>query len=460
VPHERLVLEDLEAELAAVTAALAEARAEVDVLRELLGDGREALAAPSVTVDPAGVVLAVDGWTWAEPPTVGAPLGVAFTEDGGRVVARLAQREWIGVDEHHLVLRAGRAVALEVAPVEGGHRIAFRDVSAQRVLDLATEHRRRMRAVSQLAGALARELSDPMSIVQGRLELLLDLGVNDGAAVRKHLGVALDHSRRVSATLRNLRLVGRTAAPTAPVPFRSVVDEAIDLIGPRAGQVVVRIEPDDLAIGCDQALTARACASLARQALEAAGRGIVQLRARRVRSHVVVRIGAGGRASGEPLTELDDLALDRTLLASVGGTLAARRVGSAPQFELTLPTPTVHRARRRPVRGRLLLVAPTLGQAVHMLLERDGYDFVVERTADGATRRMEEQPCDVVVTELLLDDGDSGLSLAELFDRRWPGAPVVLVAEELPVQIPPRLTAIRWPASRRELLAALGRARG
>ena len=39
------------------------------------------------------------------------------------------------------------------------------------------------------------------------------LGVTDPDATRRHLSVALEHARRISATLRNLRLVGPTRDP-------------------------------------------------------------------------------------------------------------------------------------------------------------------------------------------------------------------------------------------------------
>ena len=81
-------------------------------------------------------------------------------------------------------------------------------------------------------------------------------------------------------------------------------------------------------VGGEQALTARVLASLIRQCLESVGRGPIHVRARRMRSQVVLRIGPSGRATGDVIPDGEELALDRTLLASVGGELIARRAGT------------------------------------------------------------------------------------------------------------------------------------
>lgn len=411
-----------------------------------------------LTVDRDGRVVRVAAWPWSSPPLPGAPFGAAFDAESGAQLDRLIARRWIGAGEVRFALRSGRAVALSVAELADGFQLAVHDVTAAAVVDQATEQRRRMRVVSQLAGTLARELTDPMSIVQGRLELLLDVGLVDPASIQRHLTIALEHSRRVTATLRNLRLVGHLgAAPDEPVPFAAVLRETLDLLGPRADRVLAHVEPTDLAVGCEAALPARVCASLARQAMEGVGRGSIHLWARRVRSLVQVRIGPSGRVSSDPPTEADELALDRTLLASVGGALVARRVGSAPSFEFTLPAAPSQRSRRRPVRGRILIVGPTLGEAVPLMLQRDGYAFEAVGTADAALASLELHPCEVVISELLLDGGASGLSLAQVVTARFPDTRMLVVAEggDLPI-LPLPVVALSWPTSRASLLAALG----
>jgi hypothetical protein len=171
----------------------------------------------------------------------------------------------------------------------------------------------------------------------------------------------------------------------------------------------------------------------------------------------VVKIGQSSRSAGEAI-ELDDLALDRTLLWSVGGRLTTYRSGQVARFEVTLPAPLSPRARRGADRGHLLLVGRLLSEVVPTLLDREGYAFLHARTADQAIDQLERTPCTAVITELLLEGGASGLVLAELVGTRFSGSRFILVDEgDDPPTLPVPGVALRWPASRADLLLALGR---
>lgn len=421
---------------------------------------------PIVEVDVEGRVTSVTRWPWPPQPEIGAPFSRAFEPESAAAAGRLASRGWLGVTERRFALRGGRVIALSVVRMDAGFRIAVHDVTARQLLDQATEQRRRMRALSELAGSLARELTDPMSIVQGRLELLLDLRVTDPEVVRRHLAVALEHALRVTATLRNLRLVGRTAEHNPePVRLADAIREALDLVGPRKDQVLVRLEPEELSVGGDAALTARVLASLVRQSLESVGRAPIVVRARRMRAQVMLRIGPSGRAMGDVVPDGEDLALDRTLLASVGGELVARRAANVIQFEVTLPTPPTHRMRRRPAQGRIVVVgSQALRVGITALLDRDGYELLHATTADGALALCNEGPVYAVIAELLLEGGTSGLTLAEMVLREAEesGAPaespprMLLVAQGATPVLPSPLVALKWPMGRVDLLDALG----
>src|SRR5690606_9858180 len=119
-----------------------------------------------------------------------------------------AERRYRLADGHPVELRSQRMVGRTARWL-----VQIGSTKARDVLDEARDLRHRSDTLAGLAGAVARELNDPMSIVQGRLELLLELGVTDADVARHHLHIALEHARRISATLRNLRLVGRTSHP-------------------------------------------------------------------------------------------------------------------------------------------------------------------------------------------------------------------------------------------------------
>jgi hypothetical protein len=372
----------------------------------------------------------------------------------------MLERQWLGWGERHLRLSNGRWVSLAVEPADRGeHKLQLLDVTCHEVLERAVEQRRRMRALSELAGSLSRELTDPMAIVQGRLELLLDLGVSDPDAVRRHLEVALEHARRASATLRNLRLVGRvTPSSSSCVQFAEVVREALELVGPRRDQLVLKTEPEDLTIGCEGSLPARVLASLVRSCMDALGRAPVQLSATRSGTRVEVRIGPSGRVGGEEIEPWEDLSLHRTLLASVGGEIEVHRTGGISEFVVRLPTPSEPRVRRRAVHGQLVVVGAMACRVVPEVLSRDGYQFIRAGTAAEALGCLQDHVADALITDLLLDGGVSGLSLAEAVLRRHAERlpRLVLVGEGVLPTLPTPFVGVSAPLVRADLLEALG----
>ena len=261
----------------------------------------EAEIPPSVVVDRAGRVQTICG-PWfgqAAPDCVGDPFGTLFEGDSRRDVDRCLGQGWLGHEELQPTLVGGRSVVLAVGDVEVGWRVELRDTTTARLLHRAAEQQCQLETIAHLAGSVARELTDPMTILQGRLELMLDLGVSDPESVRRHIELALDHAHRVTATLRNLRLVGR--APTShlePVPLRHAVDDALDLLGARKTRVGIDIHPLELEVSSDRPILSRVIASLIRASLEAAGRSGVTLGATRRPHQVDLRIGPVGRPRG------------------------------------------------------------------------------------------------------------------------------------------------------------------
>jgi signal transduction histidine kinase len=196
---------------------------------------------------------------------------------------------------------------------------------------------RRTRALSDFAAALARELADPMAIVQGRLELLAELGDPDPAVVRRHLDVALQHARHVTAILHNLRLIAREAVPaTESARASRVLDGALQLVGERRDRVFVDLGGDPK-VGANEALLARVVAFLLRRALDASGRSPIHVRVRQGTSAVAMRIGPPGRVRPEPVADGRAWMLDGAMLAGLGGRLTVRPVGVGVQFDVELP---------------------------------------------------------------------------------------------------------------------------
>lgn len=431
----------------------------------------EGLPDPLLTIDAAGVVLACNrtGLEWLDlsaADVIGRPMGALFQEGSRSEVEQLVAAGWTWAPERRFTLVDGRLVGLNAVPAPGSParwHVTIHDLTARAVLDEAADQRRRMEALADLAGAIARELNDPMSIVQGRLELLLDVGPTDADTMRRHLEVALEHARRISATLRNLRLVGRTSVPkTEPVFLAEAVDEALELVGPRARQVSVELRPPDVATSGESAMYARVLANLVRRALDLSPRqGRVELKCRNDRNQVVVRVTTRGRLrDGGEVPSRQSFSIDETLLASVGGRLEIEAGPAEVVFTLILPPAPRQRVRARPVEERLLVVGSEVFRShVEALLVKEGFAILGTPTGEGALQVLEsEASVDAVVAELLLD-GMSGLGLAETVLRDHPGlrGRILVVSNTRIDNAPPSVVPLCEPLRRRTLLEALGR---
>lgn len=397
---------------------------------------------------------------------VGRPLGELFDPTSRARLVRTLALGWTWATEHRYALAGGAPVELRARRVPGdGDRwlVQIASTTARDVLDEARDLRRRADTLADLAGAVARELNDPMSIVQGRLELLLELGISDPEAARRHLDVALEHARRISATLRNLRLVGRAPAPSAePVALAAAVDEALELVGSRGADVVVVIQPPELATGGEPAMYARVFANLLRCALDRAPRSArVALSAHPDRDGVVVSIVTRGglREPDEP--PAGAFAVDRALLASAGARLEHDARPGESRIVLRLPPAPYRRGRALPAEDRLLVVGSgAFRRRVGALLADEGFERVEASHAEAALDALAEAPSPItrVLTELWLE-GPSGLALARAVTEHWPDLRGrIVIAAHAPLDgLPGDAVSLVQPLGRRALLEALGR---
>ncbi len=417
-------------------------------------------AEPLLHLSSDAVVLGAYGSAvaWLGDDAIGRPFATLFEES--EEAQACVDAEMMAIDELGLTLADGRRVAVTATPCVDGWLVRLQDVTALRVLAEALAQRERLQALEGLASALARELNDPMSIVQGRLELLLELGVADAGSMAHHQRVALDHARRISATLRNLRLVGSSSSRRLQhVLLSAVVEDALTFLGPRGVRVQVDIEPSDLAVGGLRPMYTRVLANTLRQTIEGSARGPVHLHARRKGQRVCVRVDLGRRGRSEPL-EGADLSIDRTLLKSVGGQLKARRIGRAPTFELLLPLPPAVRGRARPVDSTLLVVgSDRFADSVQTLLAKDGFAFQWAGTGEEALEATGSPPPDAVLAELILPGALSGLALGRQLAQRFEALKgrIVVVADGPIRTLPDPLLTVSRPLSRAGILDALGR---
>ena len=246
-------------------------------------------------------------------------------------------------------------------------------------------------------------------------------------------------------------------------------------MGPRARRVslVVDLEPEELAVGGDEAAYVRTLANLISYALDAMGRrGELQLRARERGEEVLIHVqaGPGGTLLGA-IPGLDGesdglgagglgLSMAFTLITSMGGRLEARRTSGGVLFTLTVPRAPERRARARPVEEAVLVVGrEELARSFESLLSREGYEILPVSTGEEALALLDDDaPVAAVATELVLS-GMSGLTLAEEVLRRQPRlrGRILLVTDARLASVPSTVVALSPPLRRVELLHALGR---
>lgn len=453
---------------------------ELEAELEDLKRARQPDSNPSLVLDVQGVILEIRGSWFGEPlpDCVGSPLASLFEEPEARDLQDAIAARLCGISELCLRDRDGRWIVPQPQPqpppAPGGGapreqevwRIVLCDVSRHEILSRAWARQREARALLELAGCLAGELIDPMSIVQGRLELMLELGITDLQVAERHLGVALEHAWRVNTALRNLRMVGR--APTIQleeVSLAEITDEALELLGPWRSRVVVELQPPELTVGGDVPRIARILTSLLRLSLEGAGRSSVVLSARRHQDEILIGIGPLGRPRGAPDPCRAGLAFERSLLERLGGRLAAWSRGVDTHFELSLCRPAILRRRPRIVDHTLLLVGSSpFRDTVRLTLDKDGFRFL--ESDDGAAARAvtQQQPrgaIGAVITELVLPSGLSGFALAESLQGEEDPLRVLVVGigdgAGWIASLGPGVVPIGWPPRRAALLEALGR---
>ena len=399
-----------------------------------------------------------------------------FSGEGAERVRQLAANGWVGVTERRLSLADGRRVVLNAALVPDAtaerYHISVRDITTAEMLDGVQDHRRRTLMLSEFAGSLARELNDPISIVQGRIELVLELGDEVPPMLHRHLTVALEHARRISATLRNLRLVGRATLPRLEtVVLAEVLRDARDLVAARLKTRSFEVEvAPSVEVGGEQAMYARLFANVIGHLLDVAPRDApITLRAMRDGETVVVTAegGAAGTAFRR-LAEVDvatgagglGLGMADSIVQSVGGAIRLRQGRNAAHVEVTLPPSPGRRARRRPHQERMVVVGgEQLEGVLAAMLDREG--FYVRRVDSGeeALKELEGDPAVGSLAVELFLPGMSGLAFAEEVERRHPRLQgrLLLVTDAELTQLPASVRVLRPPLHRAEVLQALGR---
>jgi len=291
---------------------------------------------------------------------------------------------------------------------------------------------RRLGSVMRLAAALSHELSAPLSVILGRLEML-GTGRHLSRELLDHqLGLMRANCGRVAVLVQNLQTL---AAPQLPRqvwhPLRQTIQKATDCVGRRMDriQLEVQLVPTELTVFADPAQLVHMLSNLVVVAISTSPfGGVVRLIARhgaqRMLQLAITDRGPG--LSPEVLAEFQrplprmidpgvslELSIASILAQGHGGRLnVENRHHAGTTYEILLPQ--IDCVPAADARRTVLVVDDDslLGETVACMLPEEQYRVTHVQSAAEAMAEIRRQPFDVLLIDIRLS-GISGDALAE-----------------------------------------------
>ncbi|WP_309628802.1 PAS domain S-box protein [Brevundimonas sp.] len=372
-------------------------------------------------------------------------------------------------------------------------------------------HAQRMEAVGRLTGGVAHDFNNLLTVVIGALDLILKSP--DDAARRHKLGeAALSAARRGERlTHQLLAFSRRQALRPETVDINALIRESDPLLRRAVGEAVayklklrrggarVIVDPAqfeaallNLIVNARDALAERGQSEGARitvqtQTCEVAAGDVVELAPGDYVCVTVSDTGAGmnaetmqrvfepffttkavGKGTGLGLSQVYGFARQ-----SGGGVRITSAVGEGTAIQLYLPPALVEddvaevvprRAQGAMKAGQtLLLVEDDTGVAAIAvdLLKGMGLEVETAETGAEALALLEKKPFDVMLTDIVMPGGMTGVELARVCAERWPQMPIMLMSGYAGDDADLALTDAPWPFLRKpysgeQLREALG----
>jgi nitrogen-specific signal transduction histidine kinase/CheY-like chemotaxis protein len=414
---------------------------------------------------------------------VGAELPELLSHQSAAALTGLLWSGFAGVGESDLELDDGRRLSFSIARLDDGRTLlVLRDVTRSHQLEREALRSRRLASVGRLAAGLAQEITTPLSIIQGRIGLLV-ARAHDPEAVARQARVISEHCRRVHGVIQNLQCF---VAPRPPMRSWHRVDERVAAARRAAGRKLdrisleVSIDPEDLRVHADPDQVVQLLSNLLTHVAERAAAG--------GRVGLICRSGNNGEVhfdlvdetgviQPEVLAELRSpysegvrqfdpglglgLAIAWALCQDHGGWMAAEpREPTGVSYRLAIPLPV---QPTRPARGasilRILVVDDDqlLCETVTWMLAEEGHNIEAVASGEEALTRLGRDRFDAILVDIGLP-GMSGEDLLETIAERWPAlAPRTVVTSGL-LHKPRRGEAyLQKPFTRAQLLQALDR---
>jgi signal transduction histidine kinase len=348
------------------------------------------------------------------------------------------------------------AIGLQIVAALGMLMLYYEHARARLLeAERALEDSRRIEALGRIAGGVAHDFNNMITVIRGHTELLRHSGAEAGS-LDESLGAieqAIERAQRLTAQL--LAFGRRAIVQPAAIDVGAVIRETLDLLQkviPENIRLSARVEERRYLASMDQSLLEQIVLNLVINARDAiSGPGNVEVDLTELdgpRPSLVLRVvddGVGmydefARHVFEPFFTSKPAGRGTGLgLASVQGAVSqlggeirvTSKVGVGSTFEVVLPWVTaepvpVSRRRVKPGRALSILVVDddeSVRQTAAKMLESGGHR--VEEASDGQTalERLRHDTFDVVLTDVRMPE----LGAAELADELSSRSPITSV---------------------------------
>ena len=404
------------------------------------------------------------------------PLKDVFEEPAG--FENLLKTGFDTLPDRPIRLADGRSVFLSVESIEieGGaaFTVGLFDVTHYQLLAAESELSSRLSAVSNLAAGVAYEISNPLTVLLGRLEYLGVLEELDPDVLERHLEIMQQHAARIATTVRNLQIFAHPAlGAREAVSILGVLQSSAEVSRARLGrvQVALVVEPSTLSTTGDPVLLEQVFTALFVAVADGAGRrGRLVVRASLVGEQVEVWIGNEGqlpdaKAEKIPWLPVGDSdrgagfgpALASTIVRAHSGQVDFRKVERQVSYRVQLPGISSE-PKIIPSQGRRVLFVDDDAELCDLardMIDAAGHHCLIAGSAEEALRMLENRSFDLVVADVRLP-GISGLAMQEIVAERWPSiAKSMVLVTGLSIRPPPGVRLLQKPFTQVQLLAVL-----
>ena len=429
--------------------------------------------------DENGVMVAVNGAFCqmvglSRSELEGKPFNVVYVESGGNeeMLARYRERFRKGADErkreNSYELRNGREIVFEIADslVEspGKPRLLlslFRDVTTQRRLEEQLRQSQKMEAIGQLAGGVAHDFNNILTVIHGHASLLQANNLDEMAA-RSAQQIGLAAERAAGLTRQLLTFSRRQLIQPKRLDMNKIIGNMSDMLGRMLGEdVTLRLNysQSPATVEADAGMMEQVLLNLAVNARDAMPRGgqlavrvaIVDVDEAHVQRHPEARVGRFVCVSKtdtgngippeflprifEPFFTTKAVGKGTGLgLATVYGIVKQHQgwievqsaVGKGTTFRIYIPYAGVLRSAAEKPAGQITLRGGTetillvederpVRELVARVLEKHGYTVLQAATGVEAVEiwRGQKDHIALLLTDLIMPENMNGRELAE-----------------------------------------------